>query len=116
MLKVLRGQIQRAQEELAEKLSQLNQEMDDQFIFINKKIDDIEKLAKNVEKSDKDSMEDKEAIIERLKKGMLTSGDVLHIMDNLENGERLDLLNKLYDLHYNFNPNSPKISEIEWED
>ncbi|MGG1272523.1 MerR family transcriptional regulator [Priestia aryabhattai] len=108
--------IKKVEEELREQLLELGQEMNERFELINQKLDQIEGLTSKVEKNTKNSMEDRDALIERFKKGTLTSEDVLYIMDNLENGERLDLLSKLYDLHYNFNPNHPKISEIEWED
>lgn len=115
--------IKKVEEELREKFLQLEQgihelgkEMNERFKLINQQVDRIEGLTSKVEKSTTNSIEDREVLIERFKKGTLTADDVLYIMDNLENGERLDLLSKLYDLHYNFNPNHPKVSEIEWED
>ncbi|MEJ9303073.1 MerR family transcriptional regulator [Priestia megaterium] len=115
--------IKKVEEELREKFLQLEQgfnelgqEMNERFKLINQQLDRIEGLTSKVEKSTTNSTEDREVLIERFKKGTLTADDVLYIMDNLENGERLDLLSKLYDLHYNFNPNRPKISEMEWED
>jgi len=115
--------IKKVEEELREKFLQLEQgfnelgqEMNERFKLINQQLDRIEGLTSKVEKSTTNSKEDRKVLIERFKKGTLTADDVLYIMDNLENGERLDLLSKLYDLHYNFNPNHPKISEIEWED
>lgn len=109
-------EIKKVEKELRKQFLQLGQEMNEQFELINKQLDRIEGLTSKVEKSATNSIEDREPLIERFKKGTLTADDVLYIMDNLENGERLDLLSKLYDLHYNFNPNGPKISEIEWED
>ncbi|AVX06602.1 hypothetical protein CS527_02260 [Bacillus sp. Y-01] len=111
-----RQEIKKVEKELREQLLQLGQEMNERFELINKQLDRIEGLTSKVENSTTNSIEDREVLIERFKKGTLTADDVLYIMDNLENGERLDLLSKLYDLHYNFNPNSPKISVIEWED
>ena len=115
--------IKKVEEELREKFLQLEQgihelgqEMNERFKLIDQQVDRIEGLTSIVEKSTTNSIEDREVLIERFKKGTLTADDVLYIMDNLENGERLDLLSKLYDLHYNFNPNHPKVSEIEWED
>ncbi|KRF55010.1 hypothetical protein ASG98_17970 [Bacillus sp. Soil531] len=108
--------IKKVEVELREKFLQLEQEMNERFKLINQQLDRIEGLTSKVEKSTTSSKEDREVLIERFKKGTLTADDVLYIMDNLENGERLDLLSKLYDLHYNFNPNHPNISEIEWED
>ncbi|MED4023659.1 MerR family transcriptional regulator [Priestia aryabhattai] len=108
--------IKKVEVELREKFLQLEQEMNERFKLINQQLDRIEGLTSKVEKSTTSSKEDREFLIERFKKGTLTADDVLYIMDNLENGERLDLLSKLYDLHYNFNPNHPNISEIEWED
>ena len=108
--------IKKVEVELREKFLQLEQEMNERFKLINQQLDRIEGLTSKVEKSTTNSTEDREVLIERFKKGTLTADDVLYIMDNLENGERLDLLSKLYDLHYNFNPNHPNISEIEWED
>ncbi|MEH7520180.1 MerR family transcriptional regulator [Priestia megaterium] len=108
--------IKKVEEELREKFLQLEQEMNERFKLINQQLDRIEGLTSKVEKSTTNSKEDREVLIERFKKGTLTADDVLYIMDNLENGERLDLLSKLYDLHYNFNPNHPNISEVEWED
>lgn len=115
--------IKKVEEELREKflqlqqgINELGQEMNERFELINKQLDRIEGLTSKAKKSTTNSIEDREVLIERFKKGALTADDVLYIMDNLENGERLDLLSKLYDLHYNFNPNHPKISEIEWED
>ncbi|MEB4859745.1 MerR family transcriptional regulator [Priestia megaterium] len=108
--------IKKVEEELRGKFLQLEQEMNERFKLINQQLGRIEGLTSKVEKSTTSSKEDREVLIERFKKGTLTADDVLYIMDNLENGERLDLLSKLYDLHYNFNPNHPNISEIEWED
>ncbi|MFP8645026.1 MerR family transcriptional regulator [Priestia aryabhattai] len=108
--------IKKVEEELRGKFSQLEQEMNERFKLINQQLDRIEGLTSKGEKSTTSSKEDREVLIERFKKSTLTADDVLYIMDNLENGERLDLLSKLYDLHYNFNPNHPNISEIEWED
>jgi len=108
--------IKKVEEELRGKFLQLEQEMNERFKLINQQLDRIEGLTSKVEKSNTNSKEDRKVLIERFKKGTLTADDVLYIMDNLENGERLDLLSKLYDLHYNFNPNHPNISEIEWED
>ncbi|WP_280559006.1 MerR family transcriptional regulator [Priestia megaterium] len=109
-------EIKKVEKELREQFLELRQEMNERFELINQKLDQIEGLTSKGEKSTKNSIEDREVLIERFKGGTLTADDVLYIMDNLENGERLDLLSKLYDLHYNFNPNHPKISEIEWED
>lgn len=115
--------IKKVEEELREKflqleqgINELGQEMNERFKLVNQQVDRITGLTSKIEKSTTNSLEDREALIERFEKGTLTAEDVLYIMDNLENGERLDLLSKLYDLHYNFNPNHPKVSEIEWED
>lgn len=109
-------EIKKVEKELRAQFLQLGQEMNERFELINKQLDRIEGLTSKVEKSNTNSIGNREVLIERFKKGTLTADDVLYIMDNLENGERLDLLSKLYDLHYNFNPNTPRISEIEWED
>lgn len=114
--KELREQFLELGQEMNERFELINKQMEERFELINQKLNQIEGLTSKVEKSTKNSIEDREALIERFKKGTLTSEDVLYIMDNLENGERLDLLSKLYDLHYNFNTNHPKISEVEWED
>ncbi|MDY0943427.1 hypothetical protein [Priestia megaterium] len=116
MEELIKKEIKKVEKELREQLSQLGQEMNERFTSVNKRLDRIEGLTNKPKKSAEHSIGNREALIERFEKGTLTADDVLYIMDNLENGERLDLLSKLYDLHYNFNPNHPKISEIEWED
>lgn len=115
--------IKKVEEELREKflqleqeINELGQEMNERFKLINQQVERIAGLTSKIEKSTTNSLEDRESFIERFEKGTLTADDVLYIIDNLENGERLDLLSKLYDLHYNFNPNHPKVSEIEWEE
>ncbi|WP_052500299.1 MerR family transcriptional regulator [Priestia megaterium] len=115
--------IKKVEEELREKflqleqgINELGQEMNERFKLINQQVERIAGLTSKIENSTTNSLEDREALIERFEKGTLTADDVLYIMDNLENGERLDLLSKLYDLHYNFNPNHSNVSEIEWED
>lgn len=116
-MKSLREQVEKNQKDLTEKLSQLNQEMNDHFIFINKSLDEVKSSTKDIEQNDKISIEFREAIVERLNQGTLTSDDLIHIMDNyLEKGERFNLLDKLYERHYNFNPNSLKVTESERED
>ncbi|KAB2489987.1 hypothetical protein [Priestia endophytica] len=112
----LKEEFRKVREELKVQFSQLDQEMKGQFNFINKRLDRMEGPTNERKKSTESSIEDKKALIERFKKGTLTSDDILNIIDNLENGERLDLLNKLYDLHYNLNPYTPKGLEISWDD
>ncbi|MCY8232891.1 hypothetical protein [Priestia endophytica] len=111
----LKGKIKKVEKELKNQLSQLGQEMNKQFNSINKQLDRIEEITNKSKKDTEKSIEEREALIERFKEEVLTSDDVLCIIDNLENGERLDLLNKLYDLYYNFNPDIPKGTEIAWD-
>ncbi|MEW4231527.1 hypothetical protein [Priestia megaterium] len=111
-MKGLREQVEKTQKDLTEKLSQLNEEVNHQFMLINKTLDKLEGSNKDVEQSDEVTIKVQEAIIERLKKGVLTSDDVINIMDNyLEKGERFNLLDKLYERHYNLNPQSLNITD-----
>lgn len=116
-MKTLGRQVEKAQKDLTEKLSQLTEEVNNHFMLINKKLDEVERPNKDIEESNTISIEFQEAIVERLKQRILTSDDLIHIMDNyLEKGERFNLLDKLYERHYNFNPNSLKVTESVRED
>lgn len=113
-MKSLREQVEKNKKDLTEKLSQLNQEMNDYFILINKSLDEVESSPENIEQSDKSSNKVQQAIVKRLKQGILTSDDLIHIMDSyLEKGERFKLLEKLYERHYNFNSNSLNVTDID---
>lgn len=113
-MKSLIEQIEKTQKDLTEKLSQLNEEVNDHFILINKRLDEVESLNNEIEQSNINSIEVHGAIIKRLKQRMLTSDDLIHIMDNyLKDGERFSVLDKLYDRHYNFNPNSLHVTDVD---
>ncbi|YCA42825.1 hypothetical protein M1E11_18745 [Bacillus sp. JZ8] len=111
----LKEKIKRVEKELKDQFSRLDQVMNEQFRLINKQLDRMEEITNHYEKSTENYIGNREVLIGRFKEGSLTSSDVLYIIDNLENSERLDLLNKLYDLHYNFNPDIPKGTEIAWD-
>ncbi|NEW03271.1 MerR family transcriptional regulator [Bacillus megaterium] len=61
-------EIKKVEKELREQFLQLGQEMNERFELINKQLDRIEGLTSKVEKSNANSIEDREVLIERFKK------------------------------------------------